>query len=181
MSYCQRTVSYLNHDGHPEFPLVNLRFATFTTRATTFGVLAAKRQIQASSIVSHDVMFDICTWNTRHVSSKIHTARPKVPAVAIIIFTGRLFCRTDVQKETCAKIMITTRPGLSFGRVDQFNKTWSTRPVRRQWYSLDFEILWRTHVRTDRRTTCLKIVITTGRDCKSINPLVSKLRHSYLR
>ena len=35
----------------------------------------------------------------------------------------------------------------------------------RQWLSLDFEVLCRTDGRTDGRTTCVKIVITTGWDC----------------
>ena len=41
---------------------------------------------------------------------------------------------------------------------------WSTRPVHstgRQWLSLDFEVLGLT----DGRILCVKIVITTGRDC----------------
>ena len=41
---------------------------------------------------------------------------------------------------------------------------WSTRQAHspdRQWLSLDFKVLGRT----DGRTLCVKIVITTGRDC----------------
>ena len=56
---------------------------------------------------------------TRHVSSMIPSSRPTVPPVAIILFTGCLFCLaiiwkvgTDGRKQR-AKIMITT------GRVDQ--------------------------------------------------------------
>ena len=40
---------------------------------------------------------------------------------------------------------------------------WSTRPAHspgRQWFSLDYEVLGRT----GRKKTCVKIVITTGRD-----------------
>ena len=38
-------------------------------------------------------------------------------------------------------------------------------PLGRQWLSLDCEVLGRTDGRTDRRTLCVRIVITTGRDC----------------
>ena len=46
------------------------------------------------------------------------------------------------------------------------NHQWSTRPAHCpgwHWFFVYFEVLWRT----DGRTTCVKIVITTGRDCGS--------------
>ena len=44
--------------------------------------------------------------------------------------------------------------------------TWLAHSPGRQWLSLNFEVLCRTYGRTDgRTTTCVKIVITTGRDC----------------
>ena len=60
---------------------------------------------------------------------------------------------------------------LSLGKKEEEedrSHQWSTRPAHspgRQWLSLDFEVLGWTYRRTDERTLCVKIVITTGRDC----------------
>ena len=59
--------------------------------------------------------------DTRHVSSMIHSARPTVPPVAIIIFKRLLFCNVLKsmygQKHVCEN---NDQPGLWVGRVDQY-------------------------------------------------------------